>query len=86
MIFANNFNVCVSWTFKRSDGQNKGKLKKEPNGDFNFKVGKEDMCKATIAKHSLQYTINDNDLKLISFIASTSPVFEVPVCQTHFQT
>lgn len=43
-------------------------------GDFNAKVGKEDIFSGTIGKHSLHNTTNDNGLRLITFAASRNLV------------
>ena len=58
-------------------------------GDFNSKVGKEDIYKGTIGMHSLYNTTNDNGLRLIMFAASRSSVIRstcFPHHRIHLQT
>ncbi|EJU6350860.1 endonuclease/exonuclease/phosphatase family protein, partial [Salmonella enterica] len=58
-------------------------------GDFNSKVGKEDIYKGTIGMHSLHNITNDNGLRLISFAAARSSVIRstcFPHRRIHLQT
>jgi hypothetical protein len=39
-------------------------------GDFNAKVGREDICKPTIGNKSLHKISNDNGVRVVNFAAS----------------
>ena len=49
-------------------------------GDFNSKVGKENIYKGTIGKHSLHDITNGNGLRLICFAASRNTVVKSICC------
>ncbi|KAJ4430114.1 hypothetical protein ANN_22324 [Periplaneta americana] len=44
-------------------------------GDFNAKVGREDIFKQTIGKESLHVTSNDNGVRLVNFVTSKNLIF-----------
>jgi hypothetical protein len=52
-------------------------------GDFNAKVGKEDIFKPTIGNESLHQISNDNGLRLVNFATSKnlSQQYDVPTSQ-----
>jgi hypothetical protein len=37
------------------------------SGDFNAKLGREDICKPTIGNESLHYISTDNGVRLVNF-------------------
>lgn len=58
-------------------------------GDFNSKVGKENIHKETIGKHSLHDITKGNGLRIISFVASRNTVVKstcFPHPKIHLQT
>jgi hypothetical protein len=50
-------------------------------GDFNAKVGREDIFKPTIGNESLNEIINDNRVRVVNFATSKSTMF--PHCSIH---
>jgi hypothetical protein len=42
-------------------------------GDFNVKVGREDIFKPTIGNESLHESTNDNGVRLVNFATSKTP-------------
>jgi hypothetical protein len=52
-------------------------------GDFNAKVGREDIFKQTIGNESLRETSNDNGVKLVNLATSKnlSEKYDVPTSQ-----
>jgi hypothetical protein len=52
-------------------------------GDFNAKVGREDIFKPTIGNESLHETSNDNGVKVVHFATSknVSQKYDVPTTQ-----
>jgi hypothetical protein len=50
-------------------------------GNFNAKIGREDIFKLTIGDESLHEISNDNGVRLINFATSKSQKFVVPTSQ-----
>jgi hypothetical protein len=54
---------------------------KIPLGNFNTKVGRENIFKPTIGKESLHQESNDNDVRIIIFAISKTLVFKSTMFQ-----
>jgi hypothetical protein len=55
-------------------------------GDFNAKVGREDICKPTIGNESLHKISNDNRIRLVNFATSKNLCIKstmFPHCNIH---
>jgi hypothetical protein len=54
---------------------------KTPLGDFNAKVGRENVSKPTIGNESLHKDSKDNDVRIVNFATSINLVFTSTVFQ-----